>query len=491
MEEVEAGSVAAALGPGLAVLSGANTVPAFLTKLWILVEDPDTDQLICWSSSGTSFHVLDQARFSKEVLPKFFKHNNMASFVRQLNMYGFRKVVHLEQGGLLKPERDDTEFQHQFFQRGQQHLLELIKRKVNNPLPARTDDVKVDDVTRILTDVKMLKGKQETIDSKIVTMKHENEALWREVASLRQKHSQQQKLVNKLIQFLVSLVQSNRIVGMKRKLPLMLNDSSHAHSLPKYSRPFSVDSVQALLLGDGAHTSGPIISDITEVTSPAAQAVQEAVSQDVKPEPDLLPVDTPLSPTTFINSILQEEAPHSPAQPSSPAAHTSDPSPSSVAKPDNPVVLLSSTPPAEPSVVLDSPSRRCQTVACIDKTELSDHLDSIDSGLENLQNALNNQKLSFDTSPIMEFFSTLGSSGDLNLDFETLLSDHAPKEDDALSGKQLVQYTPTALSEPVSSLEADANLPLDPELFFQSEVSAADDVDDASLLSYSTLDSVL
>lgn len=30
------------------MLSGSN-VPAFLTKLWTLVEDPDTDPLICWS----------------------------------------------------------------------------------------------------------------------------------------------------------------------------------------------------------------------------------------------------------------------------------------------------------------------------------------------------------------------------------------------------------------------------------------------------------
>ncbi|TRZ03601.1 hypothetical protein DNTS_011835, partial [Danionella cerebrum] len=36
--------------------------------------------------NGSSFHVFDQGRFSKEVLPKFFKHNNMASFVRQLNI---------------------------------------------------------------------------------------------------------------------------------------------------------------------------------------------------------------------------------------------------------------------------------------------------------------------------------------------------------------------------------------------------------------------
>uniref|UniRef100_A0A8C6XEL5 HSF-type DNA-binding domain-containing protein n=1 Tax=Naja naja TaxID=35670 RepID=A0A8C6XEL5_NAJNA len=110
------------------------SVPAFLTKLWTLVEDPETNHLICWNTNGTSFHVFDQSQFAKEVLPKYFKHNNMASFVRQLNMYGFRKVVNIEQGGLVKPERDDTEFQHLYFLQGHEHLLELIKRKVGDAL---------------------------------------------------------------------------------------------------------------------------------------------------------------------------------------------------------------------------------------------------------------------------------------------------------------------------------------------------------------------
>ena len=48
--------------PGAAGVDGiyASNVPAFLTKLWTLVEDPDTNHLICWSAVSFDwfFHVF-------------------------------------------------------------------------------------------------------------------------------------------------------------------------------------------------------------------------------------------------------------------------------------------------------------------------------------------------------------------------------------------------------------------------------------------------
>ncbi|XP_040190287.1 heat shock factor protein 1 isoform X2 [Rana temporaria] len=437
---------------------GGSNVPAFLAKLWSLVEDPETDPLICWSPEGTSFHVFDQGCFSKEVLPKYFKHNNMASFVRQLNMYGFRKVVHIEQGGLLKPEKDDTEFQHPYFIRGHEHLLENIKRKVNNLSGGKTEEVKVrqDNVGKLLTDVQLMKGKQENMDCRLVAMKHENEALWREVASLRQKHAQQQKVVNKLIQFLISLVQSNRILGVKRKIPLMLNDTSSAHSLPKYSRQYSLEHVNGSATYPGSFSGytdsalyspepleGPIISDVTEVSqsspsvspcpsledspvilikeepsSPSSPALSER-SPALSEHSPVSQEENVLSPSTFINSILQENE-----------------SSEGTAKEGG------AAPPPQP----------CLSVARLDKNDLNDHVDVIDSGLDSLQSIFNTHNFSVDSGALLDLFSPALSGLELPLtdldsslaSIQDLLSSQDQRSSDTDpedAGKQIVHYT--------------------------------------------------
>ncbi|XP_063239072.1 heat shock factor protein-like isoform X1 [Bacillus rossius redtenbacheri] len=209
---------------------GAN-VPAFLAKLWKIVEDPETNDLIRWSAEGASFIIQNTARFSRELLPLYYKHNNMASFIRQLNMYGFHKVVSLEAGG-LKVDKDEMEFAHPCFVHDHPVLLENIKRKqIPNKLEGELRlGARSDVYGKVLTEVKNMKGRQESLDSQLVSMKRENEVLWREVALLREKHKQQQTIVNKLVHFFVNLFQADEAgnLRLKRQARLMIKDKTHS-----------------------------------------------------------------------------------------------------------------------------------------------------------------------------------------------------------------------------------------------------------------------
>ncbi|XP_057465185.1 heat stress transcription factor A-4c-like [Actinidia eriantha] len=96
----------------------STALPPFLAKTYEMVEDPFTDSVVSWSQNNKSFIVWNPPEFARDLLPKFFKHSNFSSFIRQLNTYGFRKV-----------DPEQWEFANDDFIRGQPQLLKNIYRR--------------------------------------------------------------------------------------------------------------------------------------------------------------------------------------------------------------------------------------------------------------------------------------------------------------------------------------------------------------------------
>ncbi|KAJ1325063.1 heat shock transcription factor eukaryote [Microdochium nivale] len=132
-------------------------IPPFVQKLNSFLEESKNTELIRWSEKGDSFIVLDEDEFAKTLIPELFKHNNYASFVRQLNMYGFHKKVGLSDNSMKASERKNkspSEYYNPYFRRGHPNLLWLInKPKSGNAKKGgkkRPDDVEGDSDDEIL-----------------------------------------------------------------------------------------------------------------------------------------------------------------------------------------------------------------------------------------------------------------------------------------------------------------------------------------------------
>ncbi|KAF7478743.1 heat shock factor protein 2 isoform X4 [Marmota monax] len=389
----------------------SSNVPAFLSKLWTLVEETHTNEFITWSQNGQSFLVLDEQRFAKEILPKYFKHNNMASFVRQLNMYGFRKVVHID-SGIVKQERDGpVEFQHPYFKQGQDDLLENIKRKVSSSKPEE-NKIRQEDLTKIISSAQKVQIKQETIESRLSELKSENESLWKEVSELRAKHAQQQQVIRKIVQFIVTLVQNNQLVSLKRKRPLLLNTNgaqkknlfqhivkepadNHHHKVP-HSRTEGLKPRERI-------SDDIIIYDVTddnadEENIPVIPETNEDVISDTSncsQYPDIVIVED------------DNEDEYAPVIQSGDLSEPARESLSSGSDGINPLMSSavqlngsSSLTTEDPVTMMDSILN--DNINLLGKVELLDYLDSIDCSLEDFQAMLSGRQFSIDPDLLVD-----------------------------------------------------------------------------------------
>ncbi|SAL97640.1 hypothetical protein [Absidia glauca] len=181
------------------------------------MNDANLHSIIRWSEQGTTICISNSILFCKSVLPHYFKHNNWHSFVRQLNLYGFRKVYHFNIAIDYASGRKDTfstphkrgretvwQFKHRHFHRDGQASLFLIQRKlplIQTPPPSKTQNM-----ARLLA----------VIEKKLEVVEKEHEKVQIETQQLRQQQQDQQKLLVELIEEVVAVSKS---LGTSQPLP--------------------------------------------------------------------------------------------------------------------------------------------------------------------------------------------------------------------------------------------------------------------------------
>jgi heat shock transcription factor len=160
-------------------------------KTWNLVSDASSDDVISWNDNGRTFTVWKPDVLESEYLPKTFKHSNFASFVRQLNNYGFRKC-----------HSDRYEFGVEAFERNKPELLTKLKRH-DAPRTKRSNPVKKGGKT----DASLaLQSAQESLElgaygglaSEVEQLKRDRLLLLKEVMRLRETQHAQRDEVTRL-----------------------------------------------------------------------------------------------------------------------------------------------------------------------------------------------------------------------------------------------------------------------------------------------------
>ncbi|KAH7320995.1 hypothetical protein B0I35DRAFT_204285 [Stachybotrys elegans] len=223
-------------------------IPPFVQKLSSFLEERKNEDLIRWSEKGDSFIVLDEDEFAKTLIPELFKHNKYASFVRQLNMYGFHKKVGLSDNSMRASERKNkspSEYFNRFFRRGHPNLLWLInkpsggnkgKKGGKNPegeadsddeigpeetlgpglvtpnvptarsLPAAdSQPLQKKEMALIREELKSLRDQQRLILGAINNLQRNNRELYNQAIMFQSQHDRHQNSINAILMFLANV----------------------------------------------------------------------------------------------------------------------------------------------------------------------------------------------------------------------------------------------------------------------------------------------
>ncbi|KAG6403809.1 hypothetical protein SASPL_136041 [Salvia splendens] len=236
-------------------------IPPFLSKTFDLVDDPSLDKIIAWGARGDSFVVWDPVEFARMVLPRYFKHNNFSSFVRQLNTYvgidfisvsdavglylrlisvyakfsigtgmpissqvedklfvqDLLGIVYMVYGrwtyayGFRKIDADKWEFANEGFLRGQRHLLKNIRRRKSlHPQHTGSSSGLSDEAGRVELGGEMehLRKERHSMMQEVVELQHQQRGTVKHMEMVNEKLQTAEKRQKQMVSFLGKIFQN-------------------------------------------------------------------------------------------------------------------------------------------------------------------------------------------------------------------------------------------------------------------------------------------